>query len=97
MDQERNDEMNHSQTEGNHIQTEGMAEVDLGEADLADGIDQEERERQETERQRAIWRERIKGLTRDDDLLPLVRQDAKESKGRSPGRKIAKVFGFGRG
>ena len=92
LDRERNDEMNHTQTEGNHIQTEGMAEVDL-----ADGIDQEERERQENERQRAIWRERIKGLTRDDDLLPLVRQGAKESKGRSPGRKIAKVFGFGRG
>lgn len=97
LDRERNDEINDTQTEGNHIQTEGMAEVDLGEADLADGIDQEERQRQENERQRAIWRERIKSLTRDDDLLPLVRQDAQESKGRSPGRKLTKMFGFGRG
>lgn len=67
------------------IQTEGMVDVDLG-----DGP--QERESLDVEKERAVWRERLRTLTRDDDLPPPGHPPAQGNRRRASRRGLAKFF-----
>ena len=66
-----------SDTRTEWIDAEGMEEVDLGHR-----VSPEEREKREREREREVWKERIRGLTRDDDIV--LRGQHNTTKGQTP-------------